>query len=213
MTSINIDTVEFRGATLIAKPGGSPSDTLVAMKPIVEGIGLDWSAQHKKLTEHPVLSSTIQHITTVADDGRMREMVCLPLVRLNYWLATINSNKVPPGAIRERVIEYQTECADVLFQHFFGRETHKVLAPPAPPGPKPFDEWTLEEIRTQLAVANGYRHTLNNAAAGWYMMRAGFPRPPERLMPAFWQPDLDLRSSRSEGRSVTIIVPQGKEPN
>ena len=77
---------------------------------------------------------------------------------------------------------------------------------------KPFDEWTLEEIRTHLSVANSYRHTLNNASAGWYLMRKGFPKPPDRLMPAYWQADMDLRQPR-DGRSVTIIVPQGGEPN
>ena len=79
--------------------------------------------------------------------------------------------------------------------------------------PKPFEEWTLEEIRTQLAVANGYRHTLNNGAAAWYLMRAGFPRPPERLMPAWWQADFDLSRPRGEGKAITIIVPQSGEPN
>ena len=73
--------------------------------------------------------------------------------------------------------------------------------------PKPFEEWTLEEIRTHLSVANGYRHTLNNASAAWYLMREGFPRPPERLMPAWWQGDLDI-GRRREG-AVVVVVPNG----
>lgn len=75
--------------------------------------------------------------------------------------------------------------------------------------PKPFDEWTLEEIRTHLAVANGYRHTLNNASAAWYLMREGFPRPPERLMPTWWQSDLNLKRG-SEGRAMVVVsMPNG----
>ncbi len=75
--------------------------------------------------------------------------------------------------------------------------------------PKPYDEWSLDEIRTHLSAANAYRHNCNTGSAWWYMMRAGFPRPPERLMPAGWQGDFDLGRRPSEGRSVTIIVPQG----
>lgn len=75
--------------------------------------------------------------------------------------------------------------------------------------PKPFEEWTLEEIRTHLAVANSYRHTLNNGSAAWYLMRTGFPRPPERLMPAWWQADMNLNRG-GDGRAVVVVtVPTG----
>lgn len=118
--NLPITTIGFHGAELIVRAGDSPATTLVAMKPVVEGMGLDWKSQHAKLKAHPVLGSTVVEITMVAEDGKPRSMTALPLNRLHFWLATIQPNKVRPD-LRDRVITYQTEAADVLFAHFFGR--------------------------------------------------------------------------------------------
>lgn len=127
MTDRTITTIDFHGASLIVRAGATPAETLVAMKPVVEGMGLDWSAQFRKLERHPVLAATIAIMATVAEDGKMRDVVALPLNRLHFWLATIHPTKVKPE-IQERVITYQTEAADVLFEHFFGTR----VAGPAP---------------------------------------------------------------------------------
>jgi acyl-ACP thioesterase len=84
-------------------------------------MGLDWSSQHAKIKAHSVLATcmAIRHMQMPGDD-QVREHVFLLMNRVNYWLATINSNRVAK-AIRAKVIEYQTECADVLFAHFFGK--------------------------------------------------------------------------------------------
>ncbi|CAO3350899.1 phage antirepressor N-terminal domain-containing protein [Azospirillum palustre] len=39
---------------------------MVAMKPVVEGMGLDWSSQHAKVMRHPVLSKGMQHIAILS---------------------------------------------------------------------------------------------------------------------------------------------------
>jgi len=117
--------VPFAGSAITAVLDGSRA--FVAMRPIVEGMGLDWSRQLKKLKEHPVLAkqlcslkpepsttdSTVALTPTVALDGKERAMVCLPVSRLSFWLATVNPNKVR-DTIRERVILFQEQCADVL---------------------------------------------------------------------------------------------------
>ncbi len=59
MTKNMITTVGFHGAKLIARRGDTSAETLVAMKPVVEGMGLDWGGQHKKLMAYPVLSPCI----------------------------------------------------------------------------------------------------------------------------------------------------------
>lgn len=89
----------------------------VAMKPIVEAIGLDWVSQHKRLQRDPVLSSTMVIMTIVAADGKQREMLFLELDYLNGWLFGIDANRVKPE-LRERVIDYQRECYKVLADHF-----------------------------------------------------------------------------------------------
>ena len=115
-------TVDFHGATLVAVRGETPAETMVAMKPVVEGMGLDWKGQYDKIKEHPVLSKGMGLIP-IPSAGGPQTMTALPLSRLNFWLATIQPNRVPDVGIRDRVITYQIECADVLFAHFFGKAT------------------------------------------------------------------------------------------
>jgi hypothetical protein len=118
--SHELTTIDFHGATLLARPGDTPETTIIAMRPVVEGMGLDWSTQLRKITRHPVLGPSVVKMTTVAADGKTREMEGLPLTKLNFWMATINARKVVPE-LGVRVVSYQTECADVLFAHFFNR--------------------------------------------------------------------------------------------
>ncbi|CAK0771710.1 hypothetical protein WCLP8_4760005 [uncultured Gammaproteobacteria bacterium] len=119
-----LTTVDFYGATLVAVRGETPAETMVAMKPVVEGMGLSWQPQHRKLLEHPVLGSCIiNSVMQMPGDVQGREHTLVPLNRLNFWLATIQPNKIPDPETRARVITYQIECADVLFAHFFGKAT------------------------------------------------------------------------------------------
>lgn len=72
----------------------------VAMRPIVDGMGIDWKTQERKLKSR--FASTVVIMPTVALDGKQREMLCLPLEKLPAWLLTINPRKVNP-AIRANV--------------------------------------------------------------------------------------------------------------
>ncbi len=64
----------------------------VAMRPIVEGMGMDWAGQQRKLKDR--FASTVDILSTVADDGRKRAM--LPLA----WLNTIHMPLTPPPPLR-----------------------------------------------------------------------------------------------------------------
>ncbi|MCG9041978.1 phage antirepressor N-terminal domain-containing protein [Laribacter hongkongensis] len=85
---------------------GHDNEPFVAMKPVVTNMGLDWAAQFTKLKEK--FSSTIGEITTVGEDGKYREMVCLPLRKLPAWLYSINHNKVKPE-LQDKIVRYQNE--------------------------------------------------------------------------------------------------------
>lgn len=86
----------------------------VAMRPIVDGMGMDWKSQQRKLNKR--FTSTVVILTTVADDGRKRAMLCLPLKQLPAWLNTIHPEKVAPH-IRDSIRRYQAECDEVLWQY------------------------------------------------------------------------------------------------
>ena len=107
-------TAEFLGkeVTLVDNNGVA----YVAMREIVEGIGLDWKVQHRKLTSHYQKFSG-GHITTTGKDGKKYEMLCMPIKKLNGWLFSINPNKVRAD-LKERLENYQEECFLALWDYW-----------------------------------------------------------------------------------------------
>lgn len=104
--------VTFHGHQLLTINDG---DTIrVAMKPICEAIGLDWSAQFRRIERHPVLGTCVAMMATqLPGESQSREIVTLPLDYLNGWLFGIDTNRVKPE-IRELLIDYQRECFAAL---------------------------------------------------------------------------------------------------
>ena len=89
----------------------------VAMKSICENIGLQWEAQLKRIKRNHVLNSTMSIMDMVAQDGKVRNVICLPFSMLNGWLMGVDANKVKPE-IKDTLTKYQLECYDVLYKHF-----------------------------------------------------------------------------------------------
>ena len=83
---------------------------------------MKWQAQLLKLRRR--FDSTVTEIVTVADDGKQRRMLCLPLKQLPAWLHTINPGKVAP-AIRDTIRRYQAECEEVLWQYWATGEARR----------------------------------------------------------------------------------------
>ncbi|PPD34927.1 MAG: hypothetical protein CTY21_09410 [Methylomonas sp.] len=109
-------TIPFYQQTIVAiEHDGKP---YIAMRSVVENMGLDWKSQHVKLKEKFV--SCVAIIATHDAIGRKQEITCLPLTKLAGFLYGINPNKVNPE-LRELVIAYQEECDRVLFNHFMRR--------------------------------------------------------------------------------------------
>ncbi|MCJ9179713.1 phage antirepressor N-terminal domain-containing protein [Acinetobacter baumannii] len=110
LTQIN---VPFHSADLVIIEFNN--QPFIAMRPIVEGMGLTWQSQYEKLKQR--FSSVITEIVTTGKDGKQYNMVCLPVRKLFGWLMTISPNKVNPE-IRDTVIMYQQECDDVLWEYW-----------------------------------------------------------------------------------------------
>lgn len=89
----------------------------VAMRPICENIGLAWGSQFERINRDDVLKSTVLVIRTVAEDGKSRQMLCLPIQYLNGWLFGIDVKRVKPE-IRETLITYKRECYQALFDYW-----------------------------------------------------------------------------------------------
>ncbi|MEY0037965.1 phage antirepressor N-terminal domain-containing protein [Providencia rettgeri] len=113
MNTISTINVPFHGNNLyVVNYNGEP---YVPMKPIVDGMGLAWQSQLEKIKLK--FKSTVTEIVIVAADGKERSMVCLAFRKFAAWLNSIMPNKVKPE-IRDKVIQYQEECDDVLYEYW-----------------------------------------------------------------------------------------------
>ena len=114
------NVIPFRSTKLLlVERDGQP---FVPMKPVVEGMGLAWQTQHRKLMAGR-FASVITMMVTTGFDGNQYEMACLPLKKLPGWLMSIHASKVRPD-LRENVLAYQDECDDELWAYW--NEGHAV---------------------------------------------------------------------------------------
>lgn len=170
----NIVTVEFRGDRLY----GFESDdgVFVALKPIVESMGLDWSAQFRRVKRDPILAEGIAMMATPFGRGGDQEAVCLKLDLVNGWLFTIDTARIQDEAVREKVIVYQRECYGVLARHFAGKSGADRIPHVSP------EEITPEEpvaIRRQLVTEGRQTFGLQAARELWFKL--GLPTTPSML--------------------------------
>ncbi len=93
MSQNQLVTVAFNGQAILAVlVDGKP---FVAMKPIIENIGLQWEAQYKRILRHPVLKGSMSMMDIQVDgDVQRRQYLCLPLSMLNGWLFGVDVNRV-----------------------------------------------------------------------------------------------------------------------
>ena len=107
-------TAEFLGkeVTLVDNNGVA----YVAMREIVEGIGLQWTRQSQKL-QNQVQKFSCSLMYTTGKDGKKYEMLCMPIKKLNGWLFSINPNKVRAD-LKERLENYQEECFLALWDYW-----------------------------------------------------------------------------------------------
>ncbi len=89
----------------------------VAIRPICERCGIDWSSQLQRIKRHPILAEAVV-MTTTPFTRHGQEEACLRLDYLNGWLMGIDSKRVKEE-VRADVIAYQRECYQVLFEHFY----------------------------------------------------------------------------------------------
>ncbi|EBR9200073.1 phage antirepressor Ant [Salmonella enterica subsp. enterica] len=114
LEAVNTSYVPFNGQQIITAI--SAGVAYVAMKPIVENLGMSWSTQQTKLMKQLQKFNCV-HMNMVAADGKLRKLLCLPLKKLNGWLFSINPEKVRAD-IRDKLIQYQEECFTVLHDYW-----------------------------------------------------------------------------------------------
>ncbi len=142
LEAVNTNTIQFHGQPIITVIAAGAA--YVAMRPIVENLGLDWATQLRKLkggtskSNHPHMNMVDGerdgHMTTPSkfgccdiatpSKGGIQKMLCIPLRKLNGWLFSINPEKVRAD-IRDKLIQYQEECFSVLYEYWSKGEVKK----------------------------------------------------------------------------------------
>ncbi|EBY1787347.1 hypothetical protein DU195_22380 [Salmonella enterica subsp. enterica serovar Telhashomer] len=113
LEAVNTISVPFNGQQIITAMAAGV--TYVAMRPIVENIGIDWAAQFVKLKKQSKKFGCCDIATP--SKGGIQKMLCIPLKKLNGWLFSINPEKVRAD-IRDKLIQYQEECFTVLHDYW-----------------------------------------------------------------------------------------------
>jgi hypothetical protein len=99
-----LTTIKFHNDTLYAQERDGA--VFVAIKPICEGLGIDWEAQRKRIQRDQVLAEGAS-IMEVPSKGGLQETVTLRLDMVNGWLFGIGANQVKPEA-RPKVLASPT---------------------------------------------------------------------------------------------------------
>lgn len=108
----NVFPFDFHGDKLyIVEHNNEP---YVAMKHIVEGMGLDWKSQRRRILTR-FNEGGVKMTSPI--NGTPQEMIFMSVRKLPGWLMTINANKVRPE-IRDKVLRYQKECDDALYDYW-----------------------------------------------------------------------------------------------
>ena len=172
----------------------------VAMKPICENIGINWDAQKKRINRHHILSRGKVMMTSPSKGG-LQEMIMLPLKMLNGWLFGIDVNRVKPE-IKEKLIQYQEECFDVLADHFIPKRNALVELPTLTPAQK---NHIQKEVKRLVANQIGTTYT-----GMWSSIKNEFKVGTYKEIPAEQYPDVCefLKCEPLEGE---ILPPEKNE--
>lgn len=170
-----IVTVNFRGDELYGFK--QPDGIFVALKPMVEAMGLDWSAQLKRVKRDPILSEGMAMMATPFGRGDGQECACINVELIQGWLFTIDTLRIKLEEVRKKVQLYQRECYAVLHAHFTGKR-------PALAGADPDDEPTKTKTHVEkLAHVREVRQTFSTQAAREVYFLLGLEVTPSMLQP------------------------------
>lgn len=111
--AVNTTSLPFHGQHIITAMAAGVA--YVAMKPIVENLGMSWSTQMRKLlSQQDKYGYAHMNIPSL---GGIQKMLCMPIQKLNGWLFSINPAKVRDD-IRDRLVRYQEECFTALHDYW-----------------------------------------------------------------------------------------------
>jgi hypothetical protein len=101
----------------------------VPVRQVADALGLAWGSQNNRIQRDEVLARRVRKVLMHGADGKVREMICLPLDLLPGWLFGVTTSKVRPE-LRDKLTRYREECFRVLWQAFRPQILVTDAAPP-----------------------------------------------------------------------------------
>ncbi|WP_433731134.1 phage antirepressor N-terminal domain-containing protein [Actinoplanes sp. CA-051413] len=128
-TPVEVASIPFHGGDVLAAQ--IDDKTHVVLRPAIEMLGLDYSSQLRKLKAKSwacVVNLTMQ----LPGDTQSRDHAAVDVRTFLMLMATINEKQVADG-VRDVLIAYQNEIADVIESYFVdGEAANPRTAHPAP---------------------------------------------------------------------------------
>lgn len=87
----------------------------VVLKPSIESLGIDYSSAVRRLRRSSW--ATMVMMTTVAEDGKLREMVTVSVQTWVMFLATVEESRVSKH-LRPQLVEFQRESMEALTRYW-----------------------------------------------------------------------------------------------
>ncbi|MEM7797882.1 MAG: phage antirepressor N-terminal domain-containing protein [Chloroflexota bacterium] len=126
IVSLGEVSIPFHEHNIIVQLGEN-GNIYVAMRPLVESIGLDWSAQYRRIQRDNVLQKhMVTCVAVTATQGR--ELVCLPKEFVVGFLFGINTNRIKDPLVRENIDRFREEAHLFLDAAFTGDEESAMQA-------------------------------------------------------------------------------------
>jgi hypothetical protein len=123
MENLQLNLGSYQLALAVSQNDG---EHFVALKPLCEALGLDWEAQRKRTQRNPQFSTPVHMNGSWAQDGKNRDMLCIPVRQVGMWLCTINANRVSEH-VRPKLLAFQEQLQVVIHDHLTGRLTMEKL--------------------------------------------------------------------------------------
>lgn len=118
----------------------------VAVKPLCESLGVDYQAQHKRISSDEILSRVSSNQTIHDASNRLQQMTCLPEKFIYGWLFSIQSNS-------PELTEYKLKCYELLYDHFHGNLTGRLTTLQQ----KSAARIRIEELKEKMLDSEEYR--------------------------------------------------------
>lgn len=143
--------VQFHDSTLFIVNHNKEPYTL--MKPIVEGMGMAWQTQHRKLMQNQKRWNCITLMVIQSKDTQSRETLCMPVRKLPAYFSSLQPNRVKAD-IRDKVILYQEECDDALWKYWTEgvAVNHRVAPVAALPATKEERKALVDLVRSWASI-------------------------------------------------------------